>query len=126
MTTAFQNNGFSVNVPLRGAKGSKFEGGVRGASFITGGYIPNNKKGTTYSGLIGVEDWFRTFTNLAQIDDELLQTIITFDDFASVNQWSTIISCHSSDSSDDIDSIANDSITLRTEWIEIGFRRGGT
>ena len=42
MTTAFQNNAFSVNLPLRGAKGSKFEGG----------YIPNNKKGTTYSGRI--------------------------------------------------------------------------
>jgi len=53
------------NYPLRGGKGSVFEGGVRVASFLAGGYLPSKVRGTRRDGLIHMCDWFSTFASLA-------------------------------------------------------------
>lgn len=53
------------NMPLRGRKGSAFEGGVRSASFIWGDLLPQHVQGTTYTGLIHISDWLPTFMGLA-------------------------------------------------------------
>jgi len=57
--------GGGKNGPLRGSKGSLFEGGIKVDSFI---YSPKLKSGgTTYDGLMHVSDWFPTMLALAGI-----------------------------------------------------------
>ena len=57
--------GGGKNGPLRGSKGSLFEGGIKVDSFI---YSPKLKSGgTTYTGLMHVSDWFPTMLALAGI-----------------------------------------------------------
>jgi len=57
--------GGGKNGPLRGSKGSLFEGGIKVDSFI---YSPKLKSGgTTYNGLMHVSDWFPTMMALAGI-----------------------------------------------------------
>jgi arylsulfatase A-like enzyme len=45
------------NAPLRGFKGTDFDGGVRVASFVVGGALPTAMRGHQTSGLIHVCDW---------------------------------------------------------------------
>lgn len=54
------------NKPLRGGKGTNFEGGVRVPGFVTGGFVRNHDMcGRTLNGLVHVSDWFATFSELA-------------------------------------------------------------
>ncbi|KAJ8022134.1 Arylsulfatase B [Holothuria leucospilota] len=48
------------NWPLRGWKGSLWEGGTHGAGFVTGGALPQKRRGTINQELIHVSDWFPT------------------------------------------------------------------
>ena len=54
------------NGPLRGSKGSLFEGGIKVTSFIYGSNL--KQKGITYDGLMHISDWFPTILALANID----------------------------------------------------------
>lgn len=45
------------NDPLRGNKGSDWEGGSRTPTFVTGGMIPAAMAGRKLSGIVGVWDW---------------------------------------------------------------------
>lgn len=56
------------NFPLRGQKFTDFEGGVRGLAFVTGGLIPEHRRGTMESGLMHVADWYATFCKFAGCD----------------------------------------------------------
>jgi len=56
--------GDSNNYPLRGAKFSTWEGGLRVASGISGGVVPKNVRGTTFDGLLHVSDWYPTLCRL--------------------------------------------------------------
>eukprot|EP00051_Salpingoeca_urceolata_P032595 m.16473 g.16473 ORF g.16473 m.16473 type:complete len:669 (-) comp5258_c0_seq2:215-2221(-) len=60
--------GGSSNYPLRGGKTTDFEGGVRSVAFVAGGYLPSNVKGSVYSGLVSVADWYATVSKLAGVD----------------------------------------------------------
>ena len=42
------------NYPFRGAKGSVYNGGVRGAGFVSGNLIPSSRRGGEYNGQIHV------------------------------------------------------------------------
>lgn len=55
------------NFPLRGGKGTAFQGGVRTAGFVSGGLLPPAVRGTKYVGYIHVCDWFATFASVAGI-----------------------------------------------------------
>ena len=64
----FTDNGGQVmeggnNAPLRGWKGSLWEGGVKGNGFVHSHLIHNS--GTVNNGLFHVTDWFPTLVNLA-------------------------------------------------------------
>jgi arylsulfatase A-like enzyme len=56
-----------INYPLRGEKETNWEGGVRAASFITGGFVPSHIRGTTSKLVMHMADWYPTFCHLAGI-----------------------------------------------------------
>jgi len=56
------------NHPLRGGKYSDFEGGIRVAAFVSGGYLPEKVRGTNQSGIVHVCDWYSTLCSLAGVD----------------------------------------------------------
>eukprot|EP00039_Didymoeca_costata_P008916 m.118640 g.118640 ORF g.118640 m.118640 type:complete len:528 (+) comp14282_c0_seq1:62-1645(+) len=58
----------SNNYPLRGTKGEPWDGGVRVAAFVSGGFLPNALRGTVNSAFIHIADWYPTLANLAGVD----------------------------------------------------------
>ena len=46
------------NYPLRGAKYSELEGGIRATTFISGGYLPESRRGQKEYGLVHIADWY--------------------------------------------------------------------
>ena len=56
------------NHPLKGSKGTLFEGGVRALAFANGGLLPEKMRGQTSEGFIHVADWYTTFCKLAGVD----------------------------------------------------------
>jgi len=56
------------NFPYRGSKGSLMEGGHHGPAFMFGTAVPAERRGTSYSGLVHVTDWFPSFLKLASND----------------------------------------------------------
>lgn len=58
----------ATNHPLRGGKYSRFEGGIRSNSFVSGGLIPAAVRNTTQHGVMHIADWWSTFCALAGVD----------------------------------------------------------
>lgn len=56
------------NYPLKGSKGTFFEGGVRVLAFASGGLVPEIMRGQSTDGFIHIADWYPTFCNLANVD----------------------------------------------------------
>lgn len=64
----------ATNYPLRGGKYSLWEGGVRAAAFVSGGYLPASRRGVKLMEPIHIADWYRTLAALAgneHVEDEL-------------------------------------------------------
>merc|ERR1711907_829162 len=55
------------NYPLKGSKVSDFEGGIRAVSLLSGGYIPQNVRGTHHTGYISIADWYGTLSKLVGV-----------------------------------------------------------
>ena len=55
------------NTPLRGTKGSLYEGGVKVESFIYSPLFTTKIQGMTYNGLFHVTDWFPTILSIVGI-----------------------------------------------------------
>lgn len=61
--------GLGNNYPLRGHKHDPWEGGIRSAAFVSGGFLPEQLRGTTTGPkLVHISDWYTTFCNLAGVD----------------------------------------------------------
>lgn len=58
------------NHPLRGGKGSNWEGGTRVPAFVAGGVLPRAMAGKTHDGLIHICDWVATFAELAGVSPD--------------------------------------------------------
>lgn len=56
------------NYPLKGAKATFFEGGVRALAFANGGLLPDEIRGKKTEGFIHIADWYTTFCNLAGVE----------------------------------------------------------
>merc|ERR1719495_706500 len=53
----------TTNYPLRGVKGSIWEGGTRGAAFMHSPLLENTPR--THSGLLHITDWYNTLMSAA-------------------------------------------------------------
>ena len=58
------------NYPLKGCKGTFFEGGVRSLAFVNGGLLPESRRGKSTQGFIHIADWYTTFCKLAGVDPD--------------------------------------------------------
>eukprot|EP00948_MAST-09A_sp_MAST-9A-sp1_P003988 g3988.t1 len=57
-----------INYPLRGEKHTNWEGGMRVASFVSGGFIPDSLRGSSNNHTLHIVDWYATFAKLAGAD----------------------------------------------------------
>mmetsp|Transcript_16486 Transcript_16486/g.32008 ORF Transcript_16486/g.32008 Transcript_16486/m.32008 type:complete len:589 (+) Transcript_16486:306-2072(+) len=60
--------GSANNYPLRGGKYSDWEGGNRVNAFVSGGWVPQNRRGKVISDYIHVADVYATFLGVAGLD----------------------------------------------------------
>lgn len=60
--------GGGMNGPLRGTKGSLFEGGVKVDAFLHSPMLPRSVAGKGYVGLFHISDWFPTIIDFTGID----------------------------------------------------------
>ena len=80
--------GGANNYPLTGGKFGNFEGGIRVNAFVSGGFIPKNRRGTVETSLIGIEDWYATFCALAGVDPtDTLAASANLPPIDSINMW---------------------------------------
>ena len=56
------------NYPLKGGKGSDWQGGIRVNAFVSGGYLPQIMHGKKTDGYIHLADWYGTFCGLADVN----------------------------------------------------------
>ncbi|XP_053392145.1 arylsulfatase J-like, partial [Mercenaria mercenaria] len=72
------------NWPLRGNKGSVWEGGIRSVGFVNSFFFDKNRRGSVTNELIHVTDWFPTLINVADGNLKGTQYLDGHD------QWKTI------------------------------------
>eukprot|EP01006_Ploeotia_vitrea_P006676 TRINITY_DN14375_c0_g1_i1.p1 TRINITY_DN14375_c0_g1~~TRINITY_DN14375_c0_g1_i1.p1 ORF type:complete len:553 (-),score=61.32 TRINITY_DN14375_c0_g1_i1:1318-2976(-) len=56
------------NWPLKGGKLTNWEGGIRVNAFVSGGFLPEARKGKMEEGYVTAWDWYSTFCYLAGVD----------------------------------------------------------
>merc|ERR1712113_476982 len=78
------------NKPLRGGKCSVWEGGTRGTSFISGGFLPSSVAGVPFPHLMHVVDWFPTLAALAGVSDNRMANITNFP-LDGINQANSLL-----------------------------------
>jgi len=79
------------NWPLTGGKFSNFEGGIRVAAFVSGGYLPEKRRGVKETGLVTVWDWYATYAGLAGVDaTDHMADKAGLPPIDSINQWELI------------------------------------
>ncbi len=82
------------NWPLRGGKFSLFEGGIRVPAFVSGGFLPQHRRGVKEHALFSVADWYATYAFLAgATDSELVDSraeLAGLPPVDSINCWSVI------------------------------------
>jgi len=81
----YAHGGGANNWPLRGSKVSNWEGGTRGASFVSGGFLPEAVRGTVLGEMIHVTDWYSTFCHLAGVDPKDPSAVGTRSDGSKFN-----------------------------------------
>ncbi len=75
----------SVNLPLRGGKGTLFEGSLRVRTILSGGYIDESLYGTSNDQLMHSTDLFSTLLNAANVANDIIYNIYNNDASISNN-----------------------------------------
>ena len=65
----------SSNLPLRGTKGTLWEGGTRGPAFVHSPLLASDVQGSTHEGMIHITDWMPTLASLAGLDEQQLEQL---------------------------------------------------
>jgi arylsulfatase I/J len=86
----------SNNHPLRGGKFSNFEGGIRVNGLVSGGALPEARRGEKSTSFVAGEDWLATYAAIAGVSEQWASDGRAVEsglpDFDSVNQWPMISS----------------------------------
>jgi arylsulfatase B len=112
------NNGSAGanNFPLRGGKGSNFEGGVRANAWAAGGLLPPSQRGRKLGGLVALQDFYATFCHLAGVDPfDARAAAAGLPPVDSVNQW-PLLCCSSSNGTGPRGEVALGSAGLLAPW----------
>lgn len=88
------------NGPLRGNKGTLFEGGTRVDALLYSKMLSFHQRGASYSGLMHVSDWFPTILDMAGLSF----TPASGYELDGVSHWSNIKSLNVSDSTQSLTS----------------------
>ena len=83
------------NFPLRGGKGSTWEGGIRVVGFVNGAGLDERVKGTVNHNLFHISDWYHTIFELVsqgQKKPSLKPNERPFLDGDGISQWKTLSS----------------------------------
>ena len=83
----------SNNYPLRGGKFSNFEGGIRVNGLVSGGFLPEGRRGEKENGLIEGADWLATYAAIAGVEGPVTDERAVragLPDYDSINQWGVI------------------------------------
>ena len=89
------NNNMMSNFPLRGGKGSTWEGGIRVVGFVNGAGLDDRVKGTVNHNLFHISDWYHTIFELVsqgQKKPSLKPNERPFLDGDGISQWKTLSS----------------------------------
>ena len=85
VTSGFSGN----NYPRKGGKTDDFEGGVRVAAFISGGFVPAALRGTVNHAYVHAVDWYATLCGLAGVvADDPHEGLPPID---AIDQWPTLL-----------------------------------
>eukprot|EP01084_Bolivina_argentea_P020976 38962_1 len=89
------------NSPLRGGKYSDFQGGIRVVAMVSGGYLPQNRRGKTINGTFHIADWYSTILEgIIGIDPEDKRAKAAgLPPIDSINMWDYLMSDGSNQSS---------------------------
>lgn len=80
------------NWPLRAGKFSNFEGGVRVNAFISGGVVPQSRRGITLNQLSTVWDWYATYAGISRVNPyDAKAAMAGLPPIESINQWPYLI-----------------------------------
>ena len=79
------------NYPLRGSKESPWEGGTRSASFVSGGFLAKDLRGTVSHSFIHVADWYATLSILVGVNPS---DIYRGHEVDSIDVWPMITYIH--------------------------------
>ena len=79
------------NWPLRAGKFSNFEGGVRVNAFVSGGALPESRRGLTLKQLSTVWDWYATYAGISKSVSDARAAAAGLPPVESVNQWPYLI-----------------------------------
>eukprot|EP00322_Chrysochromulina_rotalis_P022631 CAMPEP_0115845690 /NCGR_PEP_ID=MMETSP0287-20121206/9485_1 /TAXON_ID=412157 /ORGANISM="Chrysochromulina rotalis, Strain UIO044" /LENGTH=644 /DNA_ID=CAMNT_0003299477 /DNA_START=71 /DNA_END=2005 /DNA_ORIENTATION=- len=60
--------GSGNNYPLRGGKYNDFQGGVNANAFLSGGWLPQARRGTIFNGVVHIADWYAMLCGIAGVD----------------------------------------------------------
>ena len=71
------------NGPLKGNKGSLFEGGTKVDALVYSAALKSSQQGTSYTGLMHVSDWFPTILDMTGVD----YTPSSSNSFDGVSHW---------------------------------------
>lgn len=96
------------NHPLRGAKFTFWDGGLKGVAFVSGGAVPSPVRGTLFDGLAHVSDWYATIAAFGgvQLPDDTGAAPLD-----SINLWEAISSGGSSPRTEVLHMPEHDGIT---------------
>eukprot|EP01083_Nonionella_stella_P212107 766306_1 len=79
------------NYPLRGGKGNCLEGGIRATSFVSGGVLPEIRRGQIESGIMHIADWYATFCAIAGVDANDYDAVqANLPNIDGINMWPLI------------------------------------
>eukprot|EP00485_Elphidium_margaritaceum_P006977 CAMPEP_0202705486 /NCGR_PEP_ID=MMETSP1385-20130828/18021_1 /ASSEMBLY_ACC=CAM_ASM_000861 /TAXON_ID=933848 /ORGANISM="Elphidium margaritaceum" /LENGTH=535 /DNA_ID=CAMNT_0049363719 /DNA_START=41 /DNA_END=1645 /DNA_ORIENTATION=- len=79
------------NYPLRGGKTAYFEGGIRAAAFVSGGYLPEHRRGQIENGMMHIADWWVTFSEMLGVESSDTDAVaLGYPDVDGHNMWPLI------------------------------------